>query len=314
MKSSRSAVVLLGPTAVGKTTISLDLAQRWKAEIIATDSLQVYKHMDIGTAKPSPQAREKIPHHLLDLVEPNEPFTAGHFRRLAEAKVKEIQERKRLPLLVGGCGLYIRALLDGLFSEPSEAFEVRERLRRIAQDKGSEVLYGSLHALDPISAERIDPHDTYRIVRALEIFEATGQRPSEVRGVEWVRKRDVPFLLIGLWRTRASLYRLIEERIDSMMEAGLLHEVKSLLSRFSADCRPFQSLGYSHLIAYLQGRAELEQMVSRWKRDTRRYAKRQMTWFSRDDRIHWVSLEEGEEEACRKIQDLARANLSGPII
>jgi tRNA dimethylallyltransferase len=247
-------------------------------------------------------------------VEPDEPFTAGHFRHLAEAKVKEIQERNRLPLLVGGCGLYIRALLDGLFSDPSEAPEVRERLRRITQDEGSKVLYERLRALDPVSAERIDPHDAYRIARALEIFEAAGKRPSEVRGVEWVRKQDAPFVLIGLWRSRASLYRLIEERIDSMMEAGLLQEVKSLLSRYSVDCRPFQSLGYSHLIAYLQGRAELEQMVSLWKRDTRRYAKRQMTWFSRDDRIHWVSLEEGEEEACRKIQELARTNLSGTII
>jgi len=294
---------------VGKTAASVDLAAQWNGEIVVVDSLQVYKYMDIGTAKPSAKEREKVPHHLLDLLEPDQPFTAGDFRRLAEAKIKEIRERGRLPVLVGGCGLYIRALVDLLFPGPSEVPEIRHRLRRVAQEEGGEVLYERLCYLDPISAEKINPHDTYRIIRALEIFEATGKRPSQVRAVRWARRKDGPFLLIGLCRPRVSLYRLIEERIESMMKAGFLHEVKSLLLDFPPDCKPFQGLGYRHMIDYIRGRGGLEEMVSLWKRDTRRYAKRQLTWFSRDDRIHWVSLEEGQEKACRRIQDLVKANI-----
>jgi tRNA dimethylallyltransferase len=244
------------------------------------------------------------------LVEPDQPFTAGDFRHLAEGKIKEIRERGRLPLLVGGCGLYIRALADGLFSGSSEVPEIRQRLRRAAKEEGPGALHERLCSLDAISAGKIDPHDTYRIIRALEIFESTGKKPSEVRAVQWARRKDGPFLFIGLSRSRASLYRLIEERAESMMEAGFLDEVKSLLARFSPDCKPFQGLGYRHMIAHIWGRGGLEEMVSLWKRDTRRYAKRQLTWFLRDDRIRWVSLEEGREEAFRRIHDLVEANIS----
>jgi len=306
----RPIVVLLGPTAVGKTAISVDLAERWNAEILIADSMQVYQHMEIGTAKPSAEERARVPHHLLDLVEPDQPFTAGDFRRLAEAKVREIWERERLPLIVGGCGLYIRALADGLFFGPSQGPEIRERLQKLAQEKGGEALRKRLALLDPLSAERIHPHDTYRIVRALEIFEATGKKPSEVRGAHWPRRKGRAFFFIGLSRPRSSLYRLIEERIDSMIEEGFLLEVKALLARFSADCKPFRGLGYRHMIHYLQGKWGWEEMVSLWKRDTRRYAKRQLTWFSRDDRIHWFSLEEGQEEACRRIQEFIKSELS----
>ncbi|MDH7499996.1 MAG: tRNA (adenosine(37)-N6)-dimethylallyltransferase MiaA [candidate division NC10 bacterium] len=296
-------IFLLGPTAVGKTAISIELAQRWNAEILIADSLQVYRHMDIGTAKPSREERSRVPHHLLDLVEPDQAFTAGDFRRLAQAKVREIWERGRLPLVVGGCGLYIRALVDGLFSGPPQVPEIRKRLQRMAREEGGEALHERLSRWDPLSAARIHPHDTYRIVRALEIGEATGKRPSEVRDLQWLRRKDGPFLFIGLSRPRPSLYRLIEERIDFMIREGFLQEVESLLARFSPDCKPLQALGYRHMIHYLRGRWGWEEMVSLWKRDTRRYAKRQLTWFFKDERIHWFSLEEGEEETCRRVQD-----------
>lgn len=310
-RSTWLGVVLVGPTAVGKTALSLRLAQRWNAEIVVADSLQVYRYLDIGTGKPSLAERQMVPHHLLDLVEPPDPFTAGDFRRLAEVRIKEIRERGRLPLIVGGCGLYIRALVDGLFSGSASSSEVRERLARTVREEGEEVLYQRLLSLDPMMAQKIHPHDSYRLVRALEIFETTQRRPSEVRGVVWPRRKDVPFLMIGLWRPRSSLYRLIEERIENMMEAGFLQEVRMLICRYSVDCKPLGALGYSHLISYLQGRWGLEEAISRWKRDTRRYSKRQMTWFGRDERIQWVSLEPGEEKACQRIEEIVARSGEG---
>lgn len=309
-KSTQPVVILLGPTAVGKTAVSLILAERLGGEIIAADALQVYKHMDIGTGKPTLRERGEVPHHLLDLVEPNEPFNAGDFSRLARAKLEEIRERKGLPLIVGGCGLYIRALVDGLFLGSSGPPGVRQRYQQEAKELGGEVLHQRLASIDPFSACKIQPHDTFRIIRALEICEATGKRPSEVRGVQWARRYDPSFLFVGLWRPKPSLYRLIEERIDFMIEAGFLAEVRSLLARFSAECKPFQGLGYKHMIDHLNRGCEFEKTVSLWKRDTRHYAKRQLTWFSKDDRIVWIPLEDGETEACRRIQALIQAKMA----
>jgi len=286
------------------------LAERWDGEIVVADSLQVYRYMDIGTGKPTPRERERIPHHLIDLVEPNEPFTAGDFSGLAEAKIEEIRRKGRVPLVVGGCGLYIRALVDGLFLGPPASPEIRERLQREAKEWGGEALHRRLAGIDPLSACKIQSGDTFRIVRALQIFESTGRKPSEVRGLEWTRKRDRRFLFIGFWRTRSSLYRLIEDRIDSMMEAGFLVEVRSLLARFSSDCKPIQALGYKHMIDYLQKGGDLAEKVSLWKRDTRHYAKRQLTWFSKDDRIVWISLEHGESEACRRMEEIIEMEMA----
>ena len=303
------AILIVGPTAVGKTAISLGLAERYEGEIVIADSLQVYRHMDIGTAKPTAEEREEVPHHLLDIADPDQPFTAADYSRLAEEKVREIRQRGHTPFLVGGCGLYIRAWADSLFPGPSESPKIRRRLRQLASQGGGKGLHQRLFMLDPASADKIHPNDTYRILRALEIFEASGKRPSEIRGAQWARRSNGPFLLLGLSRPRASLYRRIEERIDSMIKEGFLEEVEFLMGRFSVDCKPFQGLGYKHMIEYLQGRCEFEEAVSRWKRDTRRYAKRQITWFSRDDRVHWISLDEDREEAWVRIQSLIEANL-----
>jgi len=266
--------------------------------------------MDIGTAKPTPEERERVPHHLLDVADPGQSFTAADYARLAEAKVREIRQKGHLPFLVGGCGLYIRAWADGLFPGPSESPTARLRLRQWGSQDREENLHQRLLMLDPVSANKIHPKDTYRILRALEIFEVSGRRPSEVRGIRWTRRNDGPFFFLGLSRPRRSLYRRIEERIDSMMKGGFLEEVEFLMSRFSSDCKPFRGLGYKHMVEYLQGRCEFEEAVSRWKRDTRRYAKRQITWFSRDERVHWVSLEGDREEVWRTIHSLVEENLS----
>lgn len=284
-------IVITGPTAVGKTALALALAEEIGGEIVAADSLQVYRYLDIGTAKPSFEDRQRIPHHLIDVVDPDEPFTAKDYERLALQAIKDINSRGKLPIVVGGTGLYIRALLKGIFPGPGEDPALRSALYQEAQELGSEGLHRHLQTVDPEAASKIHPHDLFRIVRALEVYVLTGRPLSEhQRGYR--RPQLQPLAYMGLRRKKEELYRLIEERIHRMMEKGLLQEVEGLLRMgYPKQLKPMQSIGYRHLIGYLEGIYSLDQAIALFKRDSRRYAKRQMTWFAKEEGIEWVKVE-----------------------
>ena len=284
----RRVPVIVGPTAVGKTALSLDLAGRLNAEIVSADSRQVYRYLDIGTAKPTPEERARAPHHFIDVRDPDEYYSAGEYGREARAAIEEMLGQGRLPIVVGGSGFYLRALFEGLFEPRISDPEVKERIRERIRRQGLAAVYEELRRVDAESAGRIHPNDEQRIVRALEVYEISGQpmsaffkekpRPAGFRGV-W----------IGLSRERAELYRLIDTRVDRMFEQGLEDEVRALLQRgYPPDLNALRTVGYREVIDYLQGRVDLERAVELVKRNSRRYAKRQLTWFRRDNRIHWI--------------------------
>jgi len=278
---------------VGKTALALALARDWPIEVVSVDSRQVYRRMDIGTAKPTPAERRRLPHHLLDVVEPDEPYDAARFARDAAAAIADIRARGRWPLLVGGTGLYLRALLDGLSSLPPADLAVRRRLRAEAAATGAEALHRRLAAVDPATAARLHPRDLVRIVRALEIAEVTGEPPSALRGRRRVTA-GVRFarLTVGLTMARDRLYARLDARVGRMLAEGLLEEVEALLAAgFGPELPAMQTIGYRHLIPAVRDRSRLPEAVRAMQRDTRRYAKRQWTWFLRDPRIRWVAVD-----------------------
>ena len=282
-------VVVLGPTGSGKSELAERLAAAMGAEIVNADSMQVYRGMDIGTAKPSPAAVARIPHHLLDIVPPDVNYSAARFRRDAAVAISEIDRRGGKPILVGGTGLYIRALLQGLVDAPSCDDGFRRRLEGVA---GGELLR-RLAEVDPETAARLHPNDRVRIVRALEVFHQTGRPMSAVRTEHGFSGAFYETLKIGIRVGREELYRRIERRVDGMLEAGLVEEVRSLLAAgYDRKCKSMRAIGYKEIAAYLSGEVTLNEAVSLIKRDTRRYAKRQMTWFNRDDEIYWLEYPE----------------------
>lgn len=294
-------IVLVGPTAVGKSSMALAVAERIEGEIIAADSMQVYRGLDIGTAKPSADERGRIPHHLLDLVDPNQSFTAADYVRLASTAIADIRTRGRLPIMVGGTGLYIRALFRGLFDGPGEIAPLRATLYQEAERVGVTALHRRLEAIDPEAAAAIHPNDLFRVVRALEVAAVSGRPISTLRAEARRNHRAVPgpVLKFGLERDRQELYQRIEARVETMMEQGLLREVKSLLDQgYCATLRPLQAIGYRHMIGYLNGRISLDDAVASLKRDTRRYAKRQLTWFRHEDEIEWLAVEGSAVSEC----------------
>jgi len=278
---------LVGATAVGKTAVALALAAGIGAEIVNADSLQVYRELDIGTAKPTEAERALVPHHLIDVADPPEPYDAARYCREGREVLDDLSRRGVPALVVGGTGLYLKALLSGLFAEGEPVAGVRDRVRRELGALGLPALYARLLHLDPATASRLHPHDTYRIVRALEVMEATGRPLSEFIAAH--RFKDAPFkvLKLGLRLPREELYRKIELRVEVMLEAGWLDEVEGLLRRYPPDLKPLQALGYRHLINYLTGRWSWEEALTWLTRDTRRYAKRQLTWFSSDPEVRW---------------------------
>ena len=276
---------------MGKSALGLAVARRAPGEIIVADSMQVYRGMDVGTGKPSAPERATIPHHLLDLCDPTQTFSASEFASRAQAVVPEIRGRGRLPILVGGTGLYLRAFLKGRLVGPEGNPAIRARLTQEAAVGGAGSLHERLRALDPPSAERIHPGDLFRIVRALELLEITGRRPSELRPALWDPPRVTVSALVVLTREREELYRLIDERARRMWEAGLVTEVGSLLA---AGCAPdlpaLKSLGYRQAVAYLQGRRNAAEALAEMQRATRTYARRQLTWFRREPTAEWVTV------------------------
>jgi len=291
-------LVLVGPTAVGKTEISLRIAREFNCEIVSVDSMQVYRLMDIGTAKPSLRERAGIPHHLLDVVFPDEDYDAGRFAREAQAACEEIHRRGAIPLLTGGTGLYLRAWRDGLLPTPAIDPVVRQELRHQLAAGNQAALFEELRRVDPLTAERIHPRDSQRLLRALEIFRSSGLSWSHY--VQHTRQGAVsgppaPILLLGLHCERDALYRRIEQRCHVMLEQGLREEVAKLLALgYGAELKSMQAIGYRHLADQLLGRCSAQEAERVFLRDTRRYAKRQLTWF-RTEAVQWYPRESGDE-------------------
>lgn len=253
--------------------------------------MQVYRGMDVGTGKPSPADREAVPHHLLDICAPTETCSASDFAGRAQALVEEIARRGRLPILVGGTGLYLRAFLKGRLAGTGSHPAIRARLAREAESLGTPALHERLRVLDPATAERVHPRDLYRIIRALELLEATGRPPSEIRPDFWERPRVPVSGFLVLDREREELYRLIDERARRMWEGGLLDEVRRLLAAgYGPDLRTLKSLGYRQAVAYLQGRLPEAEALADMQRATRNYARRQLTWFRREPAAEWVTV------------------------
>jgi tRNA dimethylallyltransferase len=294
-------IILLGPTGVGKTGMAMELAGRWGGEIVSADSMQVYRYMDIGTAKPTPEERGLIPHHLLDVVDPDEPFDVSRYIELAHAAIAHLQQQEGKPVfVVGGTGLYIRALMGGLIDGAGADEALRRKLKEEMKSLGKEHLYEILRARDGRAAAQIHPHDGLRIIRALEVLELTGR--SIVEHQEEHRFREAPYeaLRIGLWLDRERLNDRIDRRTDRMIAEGFVEEVRWLLDMgYGEALKTMQSLGYRQLVSFLAGRQSLEEAVRLIKRDTRRYAKRQMTWFAADRDVVWLDPGDVEGAATR---------------
>lgn len=289
MKQNR-VLFIVGPTGIGKTALSIKLAERMKGEIVSADSRQVYKFMTIGTAKPTHAELAAVPHHFIDIKTPNEYYSAGQFGSEARICIAEIRKREKQPIVVGGSGLYIRALIDGLF-EPKIADElVKTNLKKEAGENGIAVLYDRLNTVDPKTAVKLHSTDSQRIMRALEVFEVSGEPFSNFVDLK-PRPADFEPCIIGLTLERSELYQRIEKRVDAMLELGLLDEVQKLQKMgYGPDLNALQSVGYHEAFLYLDGKLSGSEMAALIKQKTRNYAKRQMTWFSKDKRIHWIDL------------------------
>jgi tRNA dimethylallyltransferase len=286
-------VAVVGPTAVGKSALVLQLAKSFGAEIVNADSVQIYRFLEIGAAKPTKSERRKVPHHLIDIVDPDEDFDALRYSQVAKQIVERLDKNGKRPLVVGGTGLYLKAAFHGLFPGAPCNQILRNRLRREAESDGGSNLYQRLNQVDPPTAKRVHPNDLVRIIRALEVWETCGKPLSTLQQEHGFRERPFLTLKIGLWRPRSELYERINNRVEAMMALGFLDEVKELLKRgYGPHLKSMQALGYRHLVRYLRDGVSLTETLRTLKRDTRRYAKRQMTWFRKDLEIHWFHPEE----------------------
>lgn len=288
---------LVGPTAVGKSKLAIAVAERLHGEIISADSMQIYRGMDIGTAKPSPEDRRRIPHHLIDIVSPSESFSVYDYRKLALLAIREIVSSGHLPIVVGGSGLYVRCLLDGLSAHPGKDAVLRRELESEGKRVGIEALHAKLVSRDPERAREIHPRHVRRVVRALEVIEQSGRKVSD-----WHRERstieEIGFepLVIGIMRERSELYRRVDERVDRMIRDGWVDEVRKLL-RAEPSLTALQALGYREIAGFIRGDLTLERAVWVIKRSTRRLSKRQMTWFRKERGIRWLRRKEGDQVA-----------------
>ncbi len=285
---NNSIIIILGPTASGKSEFSLSLAKKLNGEIISADSMQVYKHMNIGTAKPPCSQRKAVPHHFISIINPDEDFSAGKFKRKAERVIDRILNKKKVPIVVGGTGLYIRTLTDGLCESPPENKKIRRELESLAKKHGNPRLHSMLKKVDAVAAENIHHNNLRRIIRALEVYKASGIPFSE-----WHKRMEKPgyrFRMFGLSRERAVLYGRINDRVDRMFKRGFVNEVKRLIRMgYGKNLHSMQSIGYKHVVEYLENKYDYATLVELVKRDTRRYSKRQMTWWNKDSRIQWIN-------------------------
>ena len=299
-------LVLVGPTASGKTEISIHLARALGGEILSADSRQVYRYMDIGTAKPPPEIRQAVPHHFVDLLLPDEEFSAGVFGPEGREVIGEILARGRRPIVVGGSGLYVRSLIDGIFSGPGRNRDLRTLLERKAEAGGVGDLLEELRTVDPESAAKVDPTKPRRIIRALEVYHTTGEPLSLLQRRNRPRVEFVP-VQFGLEWDRETLYERIDRRCASMLEDGLLREVEDLDRRgYRPPLNALNTVGYAEAFAYRRGDISYAEMLRLFRRNSRRYAKRQLTWFRSDSRVHWISMSEKSlpSRVAREIADL----------
>ena len=281
-------VILLGPTGVGKSKLVIELAEELGGEIVSADSMQVYRYMDIGTAKPTLDEQKRVRHHLIDLVTPDQLFHAGLYRMLARKTIDQLHKNEKPIFVVGGTGLYIKAITQGLFTHPKIDPNVRKKLRQEAEEKGEAFLYQHLKRVDPKTASQLHPHDLFRTIRALEVFNSTGIPISFFREQHRFGERPYLTLKIGLEINREDLYRRIEERVDQMIERGFLQEVRGLMEMgYGPELKPMQSLGYKQMVQFLSKKMGWTEAVRQIKRDTRHYAKRQWTWFKADQEVCW---------------------------
>ncbi|MGB8031466.1 MAG: tRNA (adenosine(37)-N6)-dimethylallyltransferase MiaA [Terracidiphilus sp.] len=300
-------VVLLGPTGSGKTALSLELAERFGGEIVSCDSVAVYRGIELGTAKPTKEERARVPHHLIDVAAPDEPFTAGEYGRLARKALQEIRARKRLPIVTGGTGLYLRALTEGLFAGPARREDLRARLRRSAEQHGSGWLHRVLRKLDAATAERIHANDTAKLIRAIEVCVAARKPMSQVMGRDPLM--GFRLLQIGLNPPRAILYERINRRCAAMFAAGLVEETRGLLERYG-PVKSLDSLGYKQARSVLDGTLSVEDAIKVAQQGHRNYAKRQMTWFRREPEVRWMEGFGDEAETVRAAAKLVQSALA----
>lgn len=291
MSSTKPILIIAGPTAVGKTDASLLLARECDGEIVSADSMQIYRGMDIGTAKPTLEQQKAVYHHLIDIADPAQPYSVGDYYRDARTAIDAILSAGGTPLVVGGTGLYIRALMHGLFHGPPADVELREQLLQKEASTGEGALYAELTRLDPDAAIKIHPNDLRRTVRALEVYYLQDRRISESQRAHAFRDTPYRFRLLFLVRGRNELYDRIDRRVDRMIAMGLEDEVKGLSRQgYDEDLVSMQGLGYKHFFGYLRGRTTFEETVTLLKRDSRRFAKRQFTWFRREGEAVWVDI------------------------
>ena len=291
----RPVVVIVGPTAVGKSRVAVEVAKVFETEVLTADSRQVYRGMDVGTDKPVLEERQGVPHRLIDLVDPDESFNAGLYRRHAIDEIERLYGDHRLPLVVGGTGLYVRTLLKGLCDAPPADPILRAALRREAKDQGHDRLYARLVEVDPATAARLHPRDESKVIRALEVHQLSGRRMSEFQQEHGFAERPFSALIIGLNRDRGALYRRIEERIDWQLAHGLIEETRQLLFQgYQRMSAAMKGLGYRQVAEHLAGEYDAAEMLRRFKRDTRHFSKRQMTWFRKEPGVQWLTVEESQ--------------------
>ena len=292
-------IVICGPTGIGKTSFAISVARRFNGEIIGADSMQIYKHMNIGTAKPDTEELKLVRHHLVNFVDPKEDFDAGKFVKAADNAIEDISARGKIPIIAGGTGLYIKALLHGLFRSKPICPQTISELTRELEEKGSTSLYQKLEKCDPKAAKKIHPNDSFRVIRALEVCQTTGQKISDRQKNHNFEDQRYNFFKIGLYMDRGKLYDRINKRVGLMLNQGLLNEVTTLAQKgYSFNLKSMQSIGYKHMAMFINNEIDWEEAVRLFKRDTRRYAKRQFTWFHKDKDMHWLmpsQLDEAEK-------------------
>ncbi|WP_270181915.1 tRNA (adenosine(37)-N6)-dimethylallyltransferase MiaA [Alkalihalobacillus sp. CinArs1] len=301
MTNDQKLVTVLGPTAVGKTKTSIELAKALNGEVISGDSMQIYRGMDIGTAKVTESEMEGIPHHLIDIKEPTENFSVAEFQELATNLVREINERGKVPIIAGGTGLYVKAVTHQYsFSEVKEDEAYRRKLERIANEEGPVAFHSRLKDIDPKSYDSIHPNNIRRVIRALEVHHVTGKPVSASKDSQ---PEHSPYHLVnvGLTMDRDTLYHRINKRVDLMMEEGLLEEARTLYDQGVRNCQSIQAIGYKEIYRYIEGKVSYEDAVDELKQNSRRYAKRQLTWFRHQMDIDWFDMTENREEKIRKI-------------